>query len=684
MAHKLEPYYDFFARPLDWPIRLLLLLSVAVLPLAWQGPLWRMSFQSNQYPDPLRLAIHIDHLEGQLTSNRDDLREINTLNHYIGMRPLLESDFTEFVWLPFVIGIIGLLILRLVAFGRLRDLVDVFVLYVYFGLFSMWTFYSKLHTYGHQLDPEAPIKVKPFTPPMLGSVQIANFRVNSYPDLAAYVLTASAALVALALLFALLRGWRDYRRAAAPRADAGGRAATAAVTGAVLLIGCWTAAAGTAAGDEPLTLICGAGQPYATAADGLAAAQPGDTVVLTEGQYDGDLVVGAGIHLVGRGAVVIQGSGRGNAVTVEGADAVVEHLVIRGSGHDMMHSHAGVRVAGDRTVVRDCRLEGNLFGIYVAASEGVRVESCEIRGPQHAGLGSRGAGVHLYASNHCVIHRNHVREVRDGIYFDHADHNLVEDNLFEDLRYGVHYMYCGPNEFYRNTFRDSMAGVAIMYTDGVRFTDNQILNNRSGHNAFGLLYQACKNCVAERNVIVNNTCGFFLEGAHHNQFRHNLVAYNDVGAIVFGSSLDNVFEANDFIENLATLRTVGRPGLRWSTPQAGNYYSDYAGYDLDRDGRGDVPHKLESYFEHLTGGHPLLQLYLGSAAATALLVAEQSFPLLPERGYADPSPAMQPVAGVQLALQPDDVLRAHGSVPAAWSAAGGLVLMLGLARRLAR
>jgi O-antigen/teichoic acid export membrane protein len=165
-----------------------------------------MSFQSNQYPDPLRLAIHIEHLEGQKTVQRDDLREINSLNHYIGMRPLLESDFAEFVWMPFVLGFFALIMLRAIVFGVLRDLVDIIVLFAYFGLFSGWTFYRRLYEYGHNLDPEAAIKVEPFTPPFFGRVQIANFWVESFPAGGTYALV----VVALLMLAAL---WISFRRA---------------------------------------------------------------------------------------------------------------------------------------------------------------------------------------------------------------------------------------------------------------------------------------------------------------------------------------------------------------------------------------------------------------------------------------------------------------------------------------
>lgn len=205
MSSFLEKETTFFERPLTIQSRVLILVAVLVLLPSFFFPLWNMSFYSNQYTDGLVLHIYSYQLEGGKTANRDDLREINSLNHYIGMRPLLESDFSEFTWVPLVIGLLMILALRAMVIGKMSNLVDVFVLFTYFGLFSMWSFYHRLYMYGHNLDPTASIKVQPFTPPVFGSEQIANFMVNSYPGVASYLLFAFAVLLLLSILLSAKR-----------------------------------------------------------------------------------------------------------------------------------------------------------------------------------------------------------------------------------------------------------------------------------------------------------------------------------------------------------------------------------------------------------------------------------------------------------------------------------------------
>ena len=196
----LEKANRFFELPIQLRSRILVLVAAVLLVPSFFFPLYQMTLYSNQFPDGLVLKIYSYTLEGGHTNNRDDLREINSLNHYIGMRPLLESDFSEFKWLPFGIGAFVLLALRAIAFGKMSKLVDLVVLFLYFALFSLWSFGHRLYQYGHVLDPTAAIKVAPFSPPLIGTQQIANFSVNNYPGPATYLISASLVLMIVALM----------------------------------------------------------------------------------------------------------------------------------------------------------------------------------------------------------------------------------------------------------------------------------------------------------------------------------------------------------------------------------------------------------------------------------------------------------------------------------------------------
>jgi hypothetical protein len=195
--------------PLDLRPRALLVLAFVFLIPSYLFPLWTLTMFAPQYPEGLRMGIYSWKLEGG--NSGQDVKEINILNHYIGMKDIEVQDFTEFKWIPFVVGALGLLVLRAAVLGKLAHVVDCLVLYVYFGAFSLWSFGFKLWWYGHNLASTASVKIPPFMPPMFGFKQLANFGVWSYPGLGSYSLGLAALALALAVFFA----WREGRRSPA-------------------------------------------------------------------------------------------------------------------------------------------------------------------------------------------------------------------------------------------------------------------------------------------------------------------------------------------------------------------------------------------------------------------------------------------------------------------------------------
>jgi hypothetical protein len=164
---------------------------------------------AQQFPEGIRMSIFAHKLVGG--NGGADLQGINILNHYIGMREIRAQDFPEMKFIPFALGLFFLLGLRTAVFARVHQLVDLLVLFIYFGLFSLAAFYYRMYTFGHQLSPEAAFKVPPFTPPVFGHQHIANFDVYSYPGLGTYLLGAYALVLGVLLVL-------ETRRKAPPAA----------------------------------------------------------------------------------------------------------------------------------------------------------------------------------------------------------------------------------------------------------------------------------------------------------------------------------------------------------------------------------------------------------------------------------------------------------------------------------
>src|SRR5215471_20390644 len=127
----LEQSARFFHEPVGVRPRLLLALAAGLIVVAYFLPLWNLTMFAPQYPNGLRLDIYSHTLVAG--HGGQDIKEINLPNHYIGMRDLASEDFSEFKWMPFVLGGMALLYLRAVVLGTVKELVDSVVVFFYFG-----------------------------------------------------------------------------------------------------------------------------------------------------------------------------------------------------------------------------------------------------------------------------------------------------------------------------------------------------------------------------------------------------------------------------------------------------------------------------------------------------------------------------------------------------------------------
>lgn len=385
------------------------------------------------------------------------------------------------------------------------------------------------------------------------------------------------------------------------------------------------------------------GRPAAEHASPLQAlvdrAQPGDRVMVPAGTYDGDLLIDRPITLTGMGRPTLRGSGTGSVVRVRAAGVVIEGLDVdgRGSGN-LGRDTSGIHVAAPGVTIRDCRVRGSLFGIYLRESDDAVVAGNTVTGVPGRSPGEMGSGIHVWNSQRFRLVGNTIVGTRDGFYIQSSSHGVVRGNRASDLRYGLHYMFSDDNAFEDNVFERGAAGAALMYSNRMTFRRNQFVRNR-GFASVGLLLKACDDVVAEDNLIADNARGIFLEGSYRNQFRRNVVAMSDMALVVYDSSGGNRFTANSFVGNLTPLSLSGK---RTDTVFDGNYWSDHGVPDLDGDGVSDRPYRLSNVFDHLRGNLTAADLFSRSVAAAALGAAERAFPILDPIPVIDAHPLVRP------------------------------------------
>ena len=400
-------------------------------------------------------------------------------------------------------------------------------------------------------------------------------------------------------------------------------------------------------------LIVSPAGPYATIEAALAAAHDGDAIEVRGGSHAGPIVVGKPVTLEGIDWPVIDGGGQGSVVTLAAPGIVFRGFEVRGSGAEPDRDHAGIALSAPGILVENNRLRDVLFGIFVAQADDAVVRGNDISSKQELDEGRRGDAIRVWYSQRATIERNHAHQARDVVMWYSSD-SIVRDNLFERGRYGVHMMYCNRVVIERNRVLDNSVGIFTMYSKDAVVRDNLIRGQR-GPSGYALGFKDADNVETVNNVMVDNRVGLYLDGTPYTpsafaRYARNILAFNDVGVILQPSVQRNEFAGNTLWENVEQVSVQGGGQLHGNTWQ-GNYWSDYAGFDADGDGAGDVPYRSERFFDGLIDREPRLRALIYSPAVQAIELAATAFPIVkPQPKLTDAAPMSQPAAIPDFAL----------------------------------
>ena len=574
--------------------------AAALVALSSQLPLWSMTMRAPQYPKGLRLYAYGAALKG-------DIHEINILNHYIGMPPIAAPEL-ETALFPFAIAalVLACLLSPLHVWLRRLAIAATTLTPVMILADLQW----QLYVFGHTLNPTAPIRLKPFTPLVIGESAMGNF-VSS-----GMISWGVGCIVAAAIV--LLLGERLAKRWT-PQAPMTVRVNPAMAALLVLAFAVPAAQAATTASELQAR---------------IDAAPRGSTVTVPAGTYHGSLVVRGPLTVIAEPGTTLDGGGRGSVVTIAGSNVVMRGFTIRNSGRDVTEEAAGIKVTGNDHHIEFNEVVDVYFGIHIGDGARAVVRGNRIRPGKLYGA-RPGHGVNAWNLRDSRIVDNQVADARDGIYLSFTERVEVTRNTVADCRYGLHSMYSQDARFEHNVVERNLLGAALMMSDRLVLRANQIRQHREGVAAYGVLLKDIGDLIAEGNEITSNRIAIYAESVpsdpkHEAVFIDNVIAGNEVG-LALQSTARLTMTGNRIAENLTDVRALGRTlasGMKWSRDGRGNSWSQYRGYDADGDGIGDVSFRVEAAIDALMQRNPMMQALLYTPAHAALEAAARMFPFL--------------------------------------------------------
>lgn len=381
----------------------------------------------------------------------------------------------------------------------------------------------------------------------------------------------------------------------------------------------------------------------------IDAAKAGDVIAPAAGVYAGHLVIDKPLTLDGRGKVTLDAGGEGSVITLKTDGATLKGLTLKNSGDQHNDLDSGVQVRGNYNVIKDNIIEDTLFGIEVQQSNNNVIRRNTI-GSKDFGLGVRGDGIRLWYSRDNVIEENKVSNSRDVVVWYSQD-NIIRRNEIISGRYGLHFMYAQTNLVEDNLFQGNSVGAFLMYSDGITLRNNRI-SHGNGATGMGIGLKESSDVTIEGNTIVYCATGIYLDVSPFqpdttNRVRDNRLAFNNIGILFHNDWTGNILEDNRMENNFAQVSVNAGASARrngWD----GNFWDDYQGFDLDKDGIGDSPHEMRVYADRLWMDIPPAAFFKGSAILSVIDFMERLAPFTePIILLSDARPKMTP--DVQLA-----------------------------------
>ena len=375
-------------------------------------------------------------------------------------------------------------------------------------------------------------------------------------------------------------------------------------------------------------------------------ANDGAALCLEPGSYYGPLTVARSVEIWGPRDAVIRSSGEGTTIEMEADGCALLGVTVDGSGGRFDTLDAAVHVVADDVRVQGVRVQNAAFGLLVEKANRATIVDNVIQGPDEGPLGLRGDGIRLWETRDSEVRNNQVIGCRDLVVWYSSRNKLIGNTVVRG-RYGTHFMYSHGNEVEGNRYIDNVVGIFIMYSRDITLRDN-LFARSSGPGGMGLGIKESGNLTVSGNAFIGNTKGVYMDTAplepdDFNIFENNAFFHSEIAVLMHSSAKRNAFLGNQFVSNHSQVQVAGG-GNALEVDWNGNSFDDYAGYDMDRDGFGDIPYELRRLSSQLESTYPQLQFFRGAITLELLDAISSLFPMVePETTMIDPRPRMSSV-----------------------------------------
>ncbi len=373
----------------------------------------------------------------------------------------------------------------------------------------------------------------------------------------------------------------------------------------------------------------------------IDSAQPGDTIVVRQGIYkEANIKITKALTILGENLPIVDAHEEGyifeilsDSITISGFKLI---NVQQSYTKDFSAIHA--YKAKDFAILNNIFVNP-YFAIHIEKSKWGVIADNTIIGNAEKEHNS-GNGIHMWHCSRIEVRDNRIEKMRDGIYFEFVKHSSVIGNKSKNnIRYGLHFMFSNDDVYEDNLFENNGAGVAVMFSKKIIMRNNTFRLNW-GSASYGLLLKEIYDADIIENVFERNTIGVNADGSNRVMFEKNIFNGNGWAIKFLGACYGNKLHYNNFLNNAFDISYNG--GINGNVFDK-NYWSEYTGYDLDKNGLGDVPYRPIKLFSYIVNRTPETIVLLRSLFVDLINFSEKVSPIFTPDNLKDFHPLMKPV-----------------------------------------
>lgn len=340
-----------------------------------------------------------------------------------------------------------------------------------------------------------------------------------------------------------------------------------------------------------------------TLQEAINNAKDGDSIKLSKGIYEGNIIIDKQISIEGiEEDVIIKGLNKDTIITITSSNVVLKNLIIKNSGKRLENLDSAIKIIkSNNIIINNCKIKNALFGIDMYMVNNSKITNNYITSKKLP-VSLRGDAIRMFYANNNLIANNKIENSRD-VNLAYSNKNIIKNNDTQNSRFALHLEKSNDTIIENNSYKFNAVGLLFAGANNTLIKNNSIQSG-VGAASIAVMIKGVSNFRFHDNIVSFNTKAFYIDAKHNEvgikRFIYdNEISYNKEAFHFHGALKQNQITNNVIIGNIDDVVKSVRGNKTSKNIIKNNYWDQYAGFDTNGDNIGDRPYYVLQYADRL-------------------------------------------------------------------------------------